>query len=321
MMTQLVLLLWPYNSTYKFEKLFPQPFSYNFFYQFNSLHFKILKKFFTVSRETFQVCPTYAKRLAKKYFFGYLFQKTEWEFFMRSLAPVFNLEDFEGPLDLLLHLVENKELDIYRVVIDQILSQYQIHLNTLNEHNLDLGAEFLSIISTLMLLKSKTLLPEEKEENEAVDEGALRLDIIEQLVHYYKFRDMALTLSEKENQQSSKYFRGVNQEALFEERDAPLKPTSESILSELFMKVLEKKRLSDTRLIEEEDYRVSDKIKEIKHILKECKSKLFEEIFYYKKPKNELIALFIALLELLKQGFAKLNQSQEHWIIESTKGQ
>lgn len=258
--------------------------------------------------------------LQKNIFLG-IFLKRPIEIFMRSLAPVFNLEDFEGPLDLLLHLVENKELDIYRVVIDQILSQYQTYLKALNSHNLDLGAEFLSIVSTLMLLKSKTLLPEEKEEKEPVDESSLRLDIIEQLVHYYKFRDMALTLSEKESQQSSKYFRGVNKETLFNDHDIPLRPTDESILSELFMKVLEKKRHSDIRLIDEEDYRVSDKIKEIKQILKSCKSKFFEEIFCYKKPKNELIALFIALLELLKQGFAKLNQSQEQWVIESTKGQ
>jgi segregation and condensation protein A len=235
---------------------------------------------------------------------------------MRIPAPTFNLEDFEGPLDLLLHLVENKELDIYRVIIEQILTQYETHLKAIKTHDLDLAAEFLSIISSLMLLKSKTLLPQEKEENEDPSESILRLDIIEQLVHYYKFRDMAKSLSEKENSQASKYLRGVNTEFLFDEREPELKATPESVLSELFLKVLEKKRLSDTRFIEEEDYRVSDKIKELKTCLKQSKYLVFEEVFSYKKPKGELIALFIALLEILKQGNARLNQSENQWIIE-----
>lgn len=239
---------------------------------------------------------------------------------MRIPAPTFNLDDFEGPLDLLLHLVENKELDIYRVIIEQILIQYETHLKTIKSHDLDLAAEFLSIISSLMLLKSKTLLPQEKEEKEDASESTLRLDIIEQLVHYYKFKEMAKNLSEKENNQSSKYLRGVNTELLFNEREPSLKPTPESILSDLFLKVLEKKRLSDIRLIEEEDYRVSDKIKELKNFLKQSNRLIFDEIFSFKKPKGELIALFIALLEILKQGNAKLNQSENQWIIEYKEG-
>lgn len=229
--------------------------------------------------------------------------------------PIFNLDDFEGPLNLLLHLVESKELDIYRVVIEKVLSQYEEHLTTINTYDLDLGAEFLSIISSLMLLKSKTLLPQQKEE-EVLDESTLRLDIIEQLVHYYKFRDISFRLGEKENQQSSKYLRGIDTDLLLTGYEPKLKPTHESILSELFLKVLEKKRLSETLLIEEEDYKISDKIKEIKKALKEFKRLIFDDIFSFKKPKGELIALFIALLEILKQGAALLNQSKNEWVIE-----
>lgn len=239
---------------------------------------------------------------------------------MRVSDPIFNLEDFEGPLDLLLHLVESKEIDIYRVVIEQVLAQYETHLKTLKAHDLDLGAEFLSIVSSLMLLKSKTLLPELKEEEDIIEESTLRLDIIEQLVYYYKFRDVALTLGEKESLQSSKYLRGVDTHLLMPDYEPELKPTDQSILSELFLKVLEKRKLSGIRVIDEEDYKISDKIKELRGKLKESSFLLFEEIFSLKKPKGELIALFIALLEILKQGYASLNQSENQWVIEPKKG-
>lgn len=237
---------------------------------------------------------------------------------MRTQDPIFNLEDFEGPLDLLLHLIENKELDIYQVAIKEVLSQFQTYLKTLLEHDLDLGAEFLGIVSSLMLLKSKMLIPEESTELAEIDESTLRLDIIEQLVHYYKFKNIALSLGEKEQEQSCYYNRGIDPQNLSHLIQEQLKPVKESILSELFLKVLEKKRALETKLITEEEYRVPDKIKEIKHLLTSQERAPFFEVFSFTKPKGELIALFIALLELLKQGFATLNQNQDQWMIEKS---
>jgi len=239
---------------------------------------------------------------------------------MRVSAPVFSLEDFEGPLDLLLHLIENKELDIYQVIIEQVLSQYQNYLKTLNQYDLDLGAEFLSIVSSLMLLKSKTLLPEQPNEEGDIDESTLRVDIIEQLICYYKFKNIAQTLAQKEDQQALRYLRGLDQESLSSHADQKLKATPQSVLSELFVKVLERRKESNLKFIEEEDYKVSDKIKELKKSLSTTKSLNFYEIFSIKKPKGELIALFIALLEILKQGFAKLSQQDDEWVINSSKG-
>ncbi len=239
---------------------------------------------------------------------------------MRVSAPVFSLEDFEGPLDLLLHLIENKELDIYQVIIEQVLSQYQNYLKTLNQYDLDLGAEFLSIVSSLMLLKSKTLLPEQSSEEGDIDESTLRVDIIEQLICYYKFKNIAQTLAKKEDQQALRYLRGLDQENLSSHTEQKLKATPQSVLSELFVKVLERRKKSDLKFIEEEDYKVSDMIKELKKKLSTSKALNFYELFSIQKPKGELIALFIALLEILKQGFAKLDQQDDEWVINSSKG-
>lgn len=240
---------------------------------------------------------------------------------MRVDGPVFSLEDFEGPLDLLLHLIENKELDIFQVIIEKVLFQYQDYLHTLNEHDLDLGAEFLSIVSSLMLLKSKTLLPKDSQtEEEILSESTLRLDIIEQLVHYYKFKNIAETLAQKESEQTVRYQRGVDKEHLLSDEPAPLKSTPQAVLSELFIKVLERQKQLQIHFIQEEDYKISDKIKELKLSLGRQSSLAFNDIFSFNKPKGELIALFIAMLEIFKQGLAKLDQSGDEWIIQTTEG-
>ncbi len=233
---------------------------------------------------------------------------------MRVSDPIFNLQDFEGPLDLLVHLVDSKELDIYKVAIDHVMEQYKAHLSKLMTYDLDLGAEFLSIVSSLMLLKSKMLIPQDSEVEETQDISTLRIDILEQLVHYYKFRDVAQTLGEKADSQSLRYQRGYYVKP---RSQTELQPMSGSILSELFKQVLEKQALAKTNFIEEEDYKISDKIKELKSNLSQLKKISFFEVFSYKKPKGELIALFIALLEILKQGWALLNQSQDQWYIET----
>lgn len=239
---------------------------------------------------------------------------------MRIGAPIFNLDEFEGPLDLLLHLIENKELDIYQVIIEQVLLQYQNYLKTLNEYDLDLGAEFLSIVSSLMLLKSKTLLPQDEKSQDESDESTLRIEILEKLVHYYKFKNIAQSLAQKEEQQALHYIRGLNQEHLDQiTEEAPLKKNPQSVLSELFIQVLQKQKEMQIKFIEEEDYKVSDKIKELRKELTCSSSLRFYDVFSIQKPKGELIALFIALLEILKQGYATLDQSESQWMIQSSR--
>lgn len=239
--------------------------------------------------------------------------------YMRSIAPVYSLNDFEGPLDLLMHLVENKELDIYQVLIEKVLAQYQNYLHTLNQYDLDLSAEFLSIVSSLMLLKSKTLLPQQIQNEEDVNESSLRIDIIEQLMHYYKFKNIAQTLAEKEDQQSLRYLRGVDLQSCLPQEGPALQPTPQSILAELFFKALERQKYAKVRFIHEEDYKVSDKIKELKLSLQNNQTLYFDQVFSFHKPKGELIALFIAMLEILKQGLALLNQSGDNWLIQGIK--
>lgn len=232
---------------------------------------------------------------------------------IRVQNPNFNLDTFEGPLDLLVHLVENKELDIYEVLIEEIMDQYLGYLNTLMDYDLDMSAEFLSVVSSLMLLKSKMLLPKHDEE-EVIDESTLRVDIIEQLVHYYKFKNIAETLRAREDEQHTRFARGFS---LFEPDITPelKKPKSEGLLSDLFLKVLEKKRLRQTGEIQEETYRVYDMIRYWKSELSTHERLSFETIFNLEEPKLKLITLFLALLEILKNGIAKVIEEDDQLYI------
>ena len=233
---------------------------------------------------------------------------------LRVANPLFSLDSFEGPLDLLVHLVEKKELDVYEVVIHEVMHQYQSYLKTLMDYDLDLSAEFLSIVSSLMLLKSRTLLPKH-EEKEVFDESALRVEILDKLIHYYRFKDLAEKLKDQEVSQSKRFFRGFALQEPFESKELK-KPAHDQILVELFTEVMEKKRRRQTGLIEEEEYRVSDMIRFWKKTLKENNELLFFDVFNASEPKLKLITLFLALLELLKHGFAQIMGEQNETKIQ-----
>lgn len=233
---------------------------------------------------------------------------------LRVSHPLFNLPSFEGPLDLLVHLIEKKELDVYEVIIQDVMDQYIQHLNTLMEYDLDISAEFLSVVTSLMLLKSKTLLPKH-EESEEISESALRVEILEQLIHYYKFKDLAERLKDQEQQRLKHFSRAYSP---FEsDEPAPLKkPNSTQLLTDLFLKVLERKKNKEEAFIKEEDYRVSDMIRFIKQDLKNKRGIAFDELFTLKQPKLKLITLFLALLELMKHGFAQVLEQNNQLMIE-----
>lgn len=228
--------------------------------------------------------------------------------------PNFNLKSFEGPLDLLLRLIESRELIVFEVALNEVMEQYMGYLNTLMDHDLDISAEFLSIVSSLMLLKSRMLLPKHTQE-EVLDEGSLRLDIIEHLIHYYKFKGIAEHLREKENTQSQHFSRGFSLIESLPQVELK-KPSSESLLSELFIQILERKKRQVKGEVVEESYRVRDMMNYLTQLLRENHALSFHTIFDLKEPKLKLITLFLALLEHLKNGTLIVVEKEGELIIE-----
>ena len=220
------------------------------------------------------------------------------------------LDNFEGPLDLLLHLTKTSEIDIYNIPIAEITKQYLIYLSFLVYLDLENITDFVDMASVLLLIKSKALLPNELEYDE--DEEDPRLDLISTLLEYQKFK-IAAGLLESKSEESIPLIKKSNEQVLFdletEGQDENWKQLSVLDLIGAFVEVLNKNTESDIGLeILLYDYSVDDKIVYINDLLKEKESFNFFEIIKDNMPKIELVCTFLAILELVKNRIISVRQ-------------
>lgn len=218
----------------------------------------------------------------------------------------FSLDNFEGPLDLLLHLVLKSEIDIFEISIQEILEQFLKLCEQWKEEALESGADALGTAATLLWVKSKTLLPQRNQEldEEEVDP---RFDMIEQLIDYCRFKEMGRCLADKASAQNQQYFRG----GIFPNTQIPkplgIQHLALEDLATLFTTALENAQSRFGDAIEEEEYRISDAIKSLNKILKTDTKINLHRFFNPDKCRAELLVFFLAVLELLKRGEACLN--------------
>ena len=220
------------------------------------------------------------------------------------------LDNFEGPLDLLLHLTKTSEIDIYNIPIAEITKQYLIYLSFLVYLDLENITEFVDMASILLLIKSKALLPNELDYNE--EEEDLKLDLISTLLEYQKFK-IAAGLLESKSEESIPLIKKSNEPVLFdlekEGQNNNWKQLSVLDLIGAFVEVLNKNNESDIGLeILLYDYSVDDKINYIKDLLHEKDSFNFFEIIKDNMPKIELVCTFLAILELVKNRIISVRQ-------------
>ncbi len=215
----------------------------------------------------------------------------------------YQLDNFEGPLDFLLYLVQKAEIDIYEIPIQELIDQFLKLLEQEAEKDVNGGAEFLALAAQLMLIKSRTLLPKhQQEEEEGESELDPRFEVIHALMEYCKFRDAGKELSQLEAKQTGCHFRGVNEEMKVSTLPGGVQHLSLEDLSEILSEVMERAAARHGDDIEEEEYRVIDKIRELRRQLKfEPHFPLFD-IFNSERGKNELIVYFLAMLEMMKLG-------------------
>ncbi|GAB6184221.1 segregation and condensation protein A [Thermodesulfovibrio hydrogeniphilus] len=210
---------------------------------------------------------------------------------------------FEGPLDLLLHLIKQNKIDIYDIPIALITKQYLEYLELMKELDIEIASEFLVMAATLIYIKSKMLLP--KEENEQEEEDP-RQELVEQLVEYEKIKNCTTYFKERYKIWSNAFSRKTEKE------------DEEVLLTELniFDLLTALKRLLDRPepkiYIPQDTVKVEDKINYILDFLNNKKSANFYELFgeYNKKTKIEIIVTFLALLELLRLKLVKAYQEQ-----------
>jgi segregation and condensation protein A len=211
------------------------------------------------------------------------------------------LEVFEGPLDLLLYLLKKDELDIYDIPIERITNQYMEYINLMRMLDLNIAGEFIVMAATLMMIKSRMLLPpEERTELEEEDEDDPRWDLIRQLVEYKKFKDAALHLEGLEAHQQDVFVRGSDVAKLGPDNDLALRDVSIFDLITAFNDALKKVKTEELREIFSERYTVAEKIDQLLNLMRSNEWMTFSSLFEHAASRHEIVCTFLALLELIR---------------------
>jgi segregation and condensation protein A len=228
------------------------------------------------------------------------------------------LPEFEGPMDLLLHLIKENKVDIYDIPISLITGQYLEYIEIMKELDLEIAGEFLVMAATLIQIKSRMLLPpdEEAPPDELEDP---RLELVQRLLEYQAFKDAASILKEKEDERLKTFGRPpeipVEEEALLPE--PYLFDVNLFDLLAAFKKLL-MNAPPEMRTITRETLTVKDKMMHIVDMLENIDSIRFEELFKESFTRVQLIVTFLALLELLRLGLARVYQERQFgniWVI------
>lgn len=224
------------------------------------------------------------------------------------------LDIFEGPLDLLLHLIKEDELNIYDIPIARITKQYFEYLDLMDHLNLEIAGEFLVMASTLTYIKSRTLLPQLESDEEEEDVLDPRKELLRRLIEYKKYKEAAGTLREREQEMANSHARSFTSE--WDQDDADyLKEVSVFQLLGSFNEILKRAAIGDVYEVTLEDISVTEKMNLIMERLSEAPKLHFKDFFEGSHGRMELIGTFLALLELMKQMIIRVYQEREHGAI------
>jgi segregation and condensation protein A len=225
---------------------------------------------------------------------------------------------FEGPFDLLLHLIRENKIDIYDIPISLITGQYLQYIEIMKELNLEIAGEFLVMAATLIHIKSRMLLPPDEEAPSEEQEDP-RQELVQKLLEYQKFKEAAVDFRKREDDWTKVFHR----EPLSGEDDGELYLFDLSLfdLLDAFRKILDTAP-PDIVSITKETLTVKDKMSVIMEILEGQEAVRFEGLFKDGITRVQLLVTFVALLELVRLGLARAYQEKEFgniWVINPAK--
>ena len=231
----------------------------------------------------------------------------------------YKLDAFEGPLDLLLHLIEKNKIDIYDIPIVQITEQYLEYVNRLEEEDLEIISDFLIMAVTLLEIKAKMLLPAKEEEEE---EGDVREELVQRLLEYKKYKEMGKLLHKKEEaapmsiQKEPSIPEEVERYSPPLDVDYLLKGIDLLRLRETMREIVRRKEdrkdtlRSNFGRIKREKISLQGKIKDVLAYAKAHGRFSFRQMLHNAKGKTETVVSFLAILELMKMGKISLTQEK-----------
>jgi segregation and condensation protein A len=218
------------------------------------------------------------------------------------------IEEFEGPLDLLLHLIKKNELDIYNIPIAAITRQYLEYMELRKELNLDIAGEFLVMAATLLQIKSRMLLPITQDEEEAESEDP-RAELVRRLLEYQRYRDASFQLSSR-NLMGRDVFARKFDSPEFADLEQKEEPADVELfeLIEAFRRVLSRVSVETFHNVVTDGISIADRISEVLSLLHEEKTICFEALFSDGMTRDLLVVTFLSILELCKLKLIKITQ-------------
>lgn len=236
------------------------------------------------------------------------------------------LQVFEGPLDLLLHLIDKNKIDIYDIPIVEITNQYMEYIQAMEKEDLNVMSEFLVMAATLLDIKCRMLLP--KEVNEEGEEEDPRQELVEQLLEYKMYKYMSYELRDRQAEGEQVLYKEptIPQEIReYEEPvdlDALLQDVTLAKLNDVFRDVMKRQadKIDPIRStygkIEKEEVTLPDKLRYVKEYTEKYPRFSFRELLEKQSSRTQVVVTFLAVLQLMKEGTIKVEQ--EHSFDEIT---
>ncbi len=210
------------------------------------------------------------------------------------------INEFEGPLDLLLHLIKKSNIDIYDISLVEITNQYLDYINKMEELNLDIASEYLVLASELLQYKSSMLLPKKEETPDDYEED-FKSELIKKLVDYKKYKEVCETFKVLEENRSNFYTKTPSDISLYSEKSLNNDNVTVDDLIDAFKKFMERREFEkplNTKITTKE-LSVSDRVIEIRNMLRNKKSVNFMELFT-RRDKSYVVVTFLSILEMAK---------------------
>ena len=218
------------------------------------------------------------------------------------------IDEFEGPLDLLLHLIKQDNIDIYDISIERITKQYLDYINQMESLNINIGANYLIMAAELMEMKSNMLLPQKKVEEDD-EEELTKEKLINKLLEYKKYKEVTRDFKLLEETRNKYYIKGPENIKIYIDEDTIQEASVDDLLL-AFRKYLERKELEKPLItkVTNKEYSIKDRKNSIRNILLKKNKCEFSELFLeYNKPY--IIVTFLSILELAKEKEIIINQT------------
>ena len=231
------------------------------------------------------------------------------------------LQVFEGPLDLLLHLIDKNKIDIYDIPIVEITNQYMEYIKAMEKEDLNVMSEFLVVAATLLDIKCKMLLP--KEVNEDGEEEDPRQELVEQLLEYKMYKYMSYELKDRELESERVMYKTptIPREVMEYEQPVNLDELLGNLtlqkLNHIFKDVMKRQvdKIDPVRSkfgkIEKEEVTVSDKLVFVTDYAREHKKFSFRTLLTKQSTKTQIVVTFLALLQLMKEGVLYIEPQEQ----------